>query len=76
MPRAPRSLRHQLEPQRLEPQEDIGIQQRALSRRIRTRAPTCISIALRSLERGICSLHSLIESLACPSDKRKLGSRF
>jgi len=29
MPRAPRSLHHQLEPQRLEPQEDIGIEQRA-----------------------------------------------
>ena len=29
MPRAPRSLRHQLKPQRLEPQEDIGIEQRA-----------------------------------------------
>jgi hypothetical protein len=29
MPSAPRGIRHELEPQRLEPEKDVGVEQRA-----------------------------------------------
>ena len=29
MPGAPRGIRHELEPQRLEPEKDVGVEQRA-----------------------------------------------